>query len=99
MCMYVYVSVFVCICDCVYMDIYRCMHACMYVCICVCQCEYTHACECMHVCVCVAYVVHNLFSSSLKKISSVLLYANTGVNIKEKVGKRMTSNIYISKCW
>ena len=93
MCMYVYV--FVCICDCVYMGTCRCMYVCMHVCVYVFFSVYT----CMHVCVCVVYVVHNLFSSSLEKISSVLLYANTGMNIKEKVGKRMTSNIYISKCW
>ena len=91
MCMHVYVYVFVCICDCVYMDTCRCMHECMYVCICVCQCVYTHAC------VCLCSICSTLFSSSLKKISSVLLYANTGVNINEKVGKRMTGNIYISK--
>lgn len=54
-----------------------------------------HAC----VCVCVVYVVHNLLSSSLGKTLSVLLCANTGVDIKEKVENRIASNICISECW
>lgn len=60
------------------------MNVCTYMCVYV----FVAMCACIHVnlfiYVCVVYVVHNLFSRSPGKTSSVLLYANMGVDIKKK---------------
>lgn len=56
-CMFVYMSVFVCIC--VHMRVYGCIHVCMsvYVCICVRECVYMFMCECMSVFVCMCVCI------------------------------------------
>jgi len=86
-CVYVSVSVYVCICDCV------CLCICECVCLCICECVCLCICECVYMCVNVHRYVTMCVCVCMCVCICECVYVRVSVHIKTGRGHKMSSSI------